>query len=353
MERVLTLEKLVKLHLLQALERKKALLANLELPEDETTDSGAGCLLSAQERKRYQIGETIHRIDGIFRKQFDLSFYFRGENSYYIERKSSWARNLPKEFQDRCVYKIVEQMRQCEFETALKQLQKMEPRNPYTVFPGIVAENYGISSDWVSFTSNFDEALFYACCVYDEICGDWRPLNRNDFIRRGSDMMHGVIYMASSINPELRFREETGAGSGVMTPAGEQPFLRNNPQYAYALRLRETEDLAKDPCFDRLVFAHSEEFCADVYQRMEGGKFLYSDGRNRFLEQKASHIRQQKRFSESVFLEAMKCLEQDPDIRVVTAWKIDIKNWLRQQGVTFFGGGSAKNGKRIPEKIED
>lgn len=353
MEKVLTLEKIAKLHLLQYLERKKALLANLDLPEHETTDLQESGLLSREEKKRYQAGKTIHRTDGIFRKQFELSFYFRGENSYYIERKNSWARNMPAEFQSRCVYKILEQMRQCEFEAALLELKKMEPESPYTLFPGIVAENYGISSEWISFTSNFDEALFYACCVYDEVCGEWRPLTRSDFIRKGSDMMHGVIYMASSLNPQLREREKKGADFGAMTPAGEQPFLKNNTPYAYAMKLHETEDLAKDSCFDRLIFAHSEEFCADVYQRMEGGRYLYGEGRNRFLEQKASRINQQKCFADHIFQEAMKRLEQDKDkdIQIMASWNVEIQSWLRQRGITFIGGGSTECGKRITEKV--
>lgn len=264
MEKRVSVEEIVRMHMVQQLERKKALLVNLQIQQGRPLDDCDG-IVTGEDRRRYEIGMNISCRNGIFPKQFFLPNYFRGENAYYPTGKSTIYRDVPEN--EKCHNNPkAEQIRRL-----ISECEKQET----TVIPEIIEAHYGILSEWLGFTSNFDEALFYACCTFDEQSDTWRPLEEKDFSapehEGAADRRYGVIYMADA--SDVRFREGT-AGYNLMTPAGAQPLMRNTAQYAYAMRLRESDDLAKDPRFDRLVFEHTEELCRDIYKRMDAGRML-------------------------------------------------------------------------------
>lgn len=270
MEKRVSREEIIKMHIVQQLERRKALLVNLQLLQDSKQDDCDG-IITEEDRRRYEIGMSVPYPNGVFPKQFRLPNYFRGENAYYPTGKS-------------IIYRQMAEGENCQNDVTAAQIRRMIPEwenGNTTVIPEIVDAHYGIPSEWLGFTSNFDEALFYACCTIDERSGEWRPLEENDFRPPAhdgeADRRYGVIYMADAM--DVRFREGLDGNTEYnrMTPAGSQPLMRNTMQYAYAMRLRESDDLAKDARFDRLVFEQSEKLCRDIYKRMDAGKMLFSN----------------------------------------------------------------------------
>lgn len=269
MEKRVSRKEIIKMHMMQQLERKKALLVNLRIQQgrcDEWDDCAD--IITADDRRRYEIGMDISYPNGIFPKQFFLPNYFRGENAYYPTGKSTIYRELPKNAE-------------CQKNSGTNRIRLLISQcgeQKTTVIPEIVEAHYGIASQWLGFTSNFDEALFYACCTFDEGTGEWRPLEEKDFTEavseNGIDRRYGVIYMADAM--DVRFREGMDGNPeyNLMTPAGSQPLMEGTMQYAYAMRMRREDDLVNDVRFDRLVFEHSEVLCRDIYKRMEGGRIL-------------------------------------------------------------------------------
>ncbi len=270
MEKRVSREEIIKMHVVQQLERKKALLVNLQLQQGRKQDDCDG-IITEEERRRYEVGMNVSYLNGVFPKQFCLPNYFRGENAYYPTGKSTIYRRMP-ESEDRYNDFTAERIRRL-----ISECGKQET----AVIPEIIDAHYGIPSEWMGFTSNFDEALFYACCTVDERSGEWRPLEEKDFQTPAhdgeADRRYGVVYMADAADVRFRERPDGDMEYDLMTPAGSQPLMRNTMQYAYAMRLREGDDLTQDIRFDRLVFEQSEKLCRDIYKRMDAGKMLFNN----------------------------------------------------------------------------
>ena len=161
MERVISKEEIVNLHMVQQLERKKALAVNLILARERQTDKALEAsdgMLTREDFEHYEIGMNVSYPNGSFPKQFFLPNYFRGENAYFPTGKSAVYR------QNTETAKTALQA----YEEDIMMSDEVKECKNIPVFPGILAEHSGVASDWMSFTSNFDEALFYACCICDK-----------------------------------------------------------------------------------------------------------------------------------------------------------------------------------------
>ena len=243
MDRKVTIRDIAKLHISQQLERKKALLLNLEL--DACTRTGKEWLpipgvLTWEDRKRYEMDQQITLPNGTFEKQFSLPNYFRGENAY------------------------------------VKQGRHMQEQDILTErIPGVEPEYYGSDEEWMLFTSNFDQALLQACCRWDEQKREWRPLTKAE-IREpekegDADYRYGVIYMGDATDERFSGKSEGAPACQVMTPAGRLAE-RGQRQYTFAMRLGKEDTLQEDVRFERLIFEHTEDFCRDVCELMTGLK---------------------------------------------------------------------------------
>lgn len=239
MEKRVSREEIVKMHMVQQLERKKALFVNLQLQDNKSVREiveGSGGIITEEDSRRYMSRRNISCGNSTLPEQLFLSNYFRGENAYYPDGKSLIYRK-PAECTD---------------------------KNSH--------------SEWMGFTSNFDEALFYACCTCDENTGKYRPLEKKDFQAPEcigkADRRYGVIYMADCMDKRFWMGNGKEPEYNVMMPAGTWPCIKGGRQYVYAMRLHEEDDLTGDERFDRLVFEHTEELCRDIFRLMDGGNFL-------------------------------------------------------------------------------
>ena len=153
---------------------------------------------------------------------------------------------------------------------ANKNLQKYDVADKY--IPGIRKECAGGPEEWLEFTSNFDLALFYACCKWDEEQLEWLPMTEADIERpygEGEpDPHYGVIYMANAEDARFFGTYANAPEYHIMTPAGSL-VDGGNREYIFAMRMRDKDELQKDARFDILVFEHTEKFCQDVYELMQ------------------------------------------------------------------------------------
>ena len=170
MEKKVSIRDIAKLHVSQQLERKKAILLNLELDtcmragKEWTPIPG---IFTWEDRKRYEMDQKIMLPNGTFTKQFSLPNYFRGENAYV---------------------------------TRGRHIQEQDMLTEMEQIPGVEPEYYGDGSEWLAFTSNFDQALLHACCKWDKDAREWRPLTEDEIHKPekegDADYRYGVIYMA-------------------------------------------------------------------------------------------------------------------------------------------------------------
>ena len=103
MEKRVSIRDIAKLHVSQQLERKKAILLNLEL--DTCMRAGKEWIpipgiFTWEDRKRYEMDQKITLPNGTFTKQFSLPNYFRGENAYvargrHIQAQDMLAEQIP------------------------------------------------------------------------------------------------------------------------------------------------------------------------------------------------------------------------------------------------------------------
>lgn len=245
MEKRVSIGEIAKIHVKQQLERKKAILLNLEL--DACARKGVEWkptegIFSLEDRSRYEMDQRVTLPNGTFTKQFSLPNYFRGENAYVVRGYHVQKQELPMEY-----------------------------------IPGVTPAYFGEAKEWTAFTSNFDMALFYACCIWDEIEAGWRPLLEEEIHAPidtdGADYRYGVIYMADAADHRFCGSYSETPEYHVMTPAGSLVPGKNS-QYVFAMRMRESERLQTDQRFERLIFEHTEKFCRDVYELLTGEPFF-------------------------------------------------------------------------------
>ena len=165
----------------------------------------------------------------------------------------------------------------------------------------VLAQHYGLETGWLDITSNFNVALFFATCTYDN--GKWRPLTKSD-TEKDEQTKYGMLFHMPSNRMPMRWsmnlekfsncgdaigENEKGETryellthpkyyenhNNLMYPIGFQPFMRCSMQDGYGIYMRKAQPLQEDIGFQKLRFRHSEELSRRVFERMDGGKAIY------------------------------------------------------------------------------
>jgi|GEM_PF-6324197 len=249
--------------------------------------------------------------------------YFRGENAYNKHCRPTLFRNMPDKPEEIKIHGVIRRIQMLEFSIWINNLSFVRNWPFGDVFHGAIAQHYGILTNGIDITSDFETALFFACCKYEN--GEWRPLrekefeyadSRADVIKRGGDSRFGIIFtapadisnMSHAANiPELHF-------TGV-TPVGFQPFMRCSNQRSYIIEAGETFDLYNDLSFSKFKFRHKPEICDWIYSKMQSGDKIYPNEIFGNFIDIVENVQRSKRYSEKAFkitLERMQ-LESEED----------------------------------------
>lgn len=226
----------------------------------------------------YSYGQLIQYPYGCVAKQMQLSFYYRGENAYYGSSKASLHRVVPQNKKDRFTYYLIENMRMAEFYSFLNKLDIIQNWKMSSVNYDALAQHYGLKTDYIDITNNFDIALFFACCKYDKFEKKWKPLSQSDIQKQENstfDHRYGVIYKGKALSKDFLYGFGNQNPYNPVLPVGFQPLMRCHLQHAYTMQMNEKDDLYQDPRFEILIFEHSPELSNKIFEDMKQGEYIY------------------------------------------------------------------------------
>ena len=237
-------------------------------------------------------------------RQAERSCYFRGENQIYPTTKPSLCRRLEKitNPEQNRVERFVADLRLAVFKKLVQQFDHIEEysRIGIDILYDHLAQHYNLETNYLDLTSDFEIALFFACCTYDPNIQQWRPLKNEDF--NEDKKKYGVIFRKPYWrNNSEYFFGEGGPPRNSIHPIGFQPFQRCHMQSGYAMKMDIGEDLQQDTSFEKFKFRHSEKLSALVYQNLDGGKKVYPhEGLNR-MQSTINKIKNLKSFNFEIF----------------------------------------------------
>lgn len=246
-------------------------------------------------------------------RQGEREHYYRGEKKIYTQSSTTLSRALRKieSDKDKLLYRLVADMRIAEFTFFIRKFDRVKcwDENGLTVLVDALAQHYGLETDWLDITNDFNVALFFATCYWDKKERKWFPLTRAQTGKK-CDTQYGVIFRAQAFSVNLKnmavlSEQEFKSAEGAILPIGYQPFMRCHTQYGYSMHMKDSVPLQDNPIFEQLRFRHNEKLSRDVYELMGGGEKIYpQEGLNDFYDVIDS-IASATNFSEEAFQYAL------------------------------------------------
>lgn len=221
-------------------------------------------------------------------KQGQRGWFYRGERKVYPRSVPTLLRRLEgyAETRERELYRVVADMRIAEFAMLVDHFEVVREWDQCDVLYELLAQHYGLETSWLDVTNDFNTALFFATCKYEN--GDWRPLREEDFT--DEDSRYGVIFRARYERLAMRLGMTnvsampgeprptySEAWQNVPLPIGYQPFLRCTFQMGYGIHMRTPMPLQEDWAFEELRFEHDPKLSEAVFEGLDGGKAIYPD----------------------------------------------------------------------------
>lgn len=255
--------------------------------------------LAAYTLDEYVDGFVIQYPHGTVISQGERSNYFRGENEDYPTSKTTLYRELDqcKTDEQKEVVRLVAAMRIDVFRTFLQRIKYVRQwEDAYgRPFYEAIAQHYGFMTEYLDITSDFNVAMFFACCVWENDKKKWRPMTEKEC----KDISVGVLYHAPV--DMARFALDKDQRSPIVVPIGYQPFYRCQKQVGYVRHMEENEDFKSDALFERLKFEHSVTLSEGVFEYMHEGKDIYPDESLMFFENEIDAMKTTTTFSTELF----------------------------------------------------
>lgn len=299
----------------------------------------------------YSYGQFVQYPYGVVAKQMQLSNYYRGERAYYGSSKATLHRNVPKDKIERLVYYFIENMRIGEFSVFLRKLDIIKNWKTSSINYDALAQHYGLKTDYVDITNDFNVALFFACCKYNTISKKWEPLSKEDIQLKenGSiDYRYGVLYRGESLSKDFLYRFGNQNPYNPVRPIGFQPLMRCHFQHAYTMQMNEDDDLYRDPRFEILKFEHSLELSDRIFQEMKQGEYIYPRYEIRLLDDCIERVKNTRIFSQQVFENVFSWLFTFPYLKDYDTFSInEIRDLLIERNIEIKDGYSVIDDKMV------
>lgn len=250
-------------------------------------------------------------------RQAKSSFYYRGEKQLFPTTEPTINRRL-KAFRkkpDRLfLEKFIAELRIQNFYQLILKFNHTHQylENGITVLYKQLAQHYGLETDWLDLTSDFEVALFFACCKFDEKTG-WLPLDKKD-INKSNETKYGVIYSRkSNLLDDLIYEPNNIQFQhfGLILPIGFQPFMRCHLQSGYTMQMSFGETLNDNKTFDRYIFKHDEGLCYFIYEKMKKGKLVYPHEGLSEIAPEIELLKIKRDFSHKIFDETFETFEKN------------------------------------------
>lgn len=261
----------------------------------------------------------------------ERNHYYRGERELFPSSTSILQRTLksPEDFE---FEEFISYMRIHEFKKFILKFEYVQywRDNCSDIHSAAIAQHYGIKTNLLDITNDFDTALFFATCCFEN--NKWRPLTKKD-IEKSENSRYGrifhapkdVIMLKNMVSGYNNWGVEGVYLTGGIWPIGFQPFMRCHSQYGYVMNCEKGYCLQEDKTFEKLIFKHSEKLSEEVFQLMNEGRKIYPYEALNEFEDIINRIATTKIFSEDSFEYACEKLKYSKE-------KIeDIKNKLNKQ----------------------
>lgn len=263
-----------------------------------------------------------------------LSDLFRGENRIYPSASTSSlgriCRGISKcSKKDAYIEFVIAQMRMYLFFGFLTQFRQFREFPFGTPMPHLIAQHYGLPTQFLDLTDDIKVALFFACCKYDNKNHRYLPISENDIGEYGED---AVLYCGI---------EDHDSTSII----GYQPFTRCFRQRGYYIDTAQQSfcwnySLQNNNGFSKNLFKRTPELCRRIYNEFDGGDVLFPQDSLFEFEEDIERIRKTAVFPSNVFEAIVGCaaayLHPNSFIPVNEG---GLKDWLYNEllnhGVTF------------------
>lgn len=246
-------------------------------------------------------------------RQAQRSYFYRGENQLFDSSQASLYRRLNKikNSEELLIEEFIAYMKIADFLELLLKFDHtqvfIKSQYSFNNAPAKIsidllyeqlAQHYGLETCWLDITSDFEIALFFACCKFDNKSHKWRPLNKEDFYE-SNKANYGVIFQ-SSVNHLSHYLPEELKSICVL-PVGFQPFMRCHMQNSYVASMEKSHCLQKENTFKKLRFKHEEQLCNYIFNKMDNGRKIYPHEGLNILDIEIEEIKKRTIFSVETF----------------------------------------------------
>lgn len=130
-----------------------------------------------------------------------------------------------------------------------------------------IAQHYGLHTNYLDITANFDVACFFATCKWDPSLKKYLPL--------GYTNKAGVIYRIYDfvMNPFMNQNNQKESFSYL----GWQPLPRPEQQRANVIKLAKGQDFDTISSVKKFYFKHSISSSRRIYKMFDEGKILFPE----------------------------------------------------------------------------
>lgn len=274
----------------------------------------------------------LHLVSGV---EFQI-FQYRGQNQEYTPCIPTLGRI--KDLEER----LLSICRCVAFEEAILSHPFVRTARQYGIYVDYkgLAQHYGMSTDMLDVTANFDVASFFATCRWDRNKGSYVPMGESD--------LPGVIYR---INLCVLLDRQPESVHLV----GWQPLPRPEQQRASAIQIKPGHDFCDTKyTTERAYFYHNREISNRIFEAFDGGNQLFPFDPCSNLSRQAHELRE---FTEQQLREAWSRLEDWEGVtyplsqRITLAASANIKT--RSENILTWNGLNVESREeRLTEMVE-
>lgn len=143
-----------------------------------------------------------------------------------------------------------------------------------------LAQHYGLATDMLDVTSNFDVACFFATCTWNHQDGKYQPVV--------SDGAPGVIYRITPVL--MTVMDGTEDVLGPVHIVGWQPLPRPEQQRAFVVRMKPGQDFTSLPSVETFHFQHQAHISHRIWNAFDQGAALFPEDAAAELARRAESL---------------------------------------------------------------